>query len=306
MSYALRSEAIELNPLDRALDDDLAGDCLSPTAYLGWKAAIDRLGALLLLAAGWPIILATMLVIRLTSRGPAIYRQTRVGRRGRIFVMYKLRTMRLDAEAASGPVWTQLNDPRITHVGRLVRGLHLDELPQLINVLKGDMSLIGPRPERPEFTKKLAIAIPGYLDRLVVCPGVTGLAQINLPPDTDLDSVRRKLVLDLAYVREGSFWLDVRIFACTCARMFGVKGPRITRLFGLERVVQLPEGEPQLTLTPLLADPESPSLDLVAANLLAKKNGHIHPPQTNGHNGHNGHAGPWSQEVPGPAVRRPR
>ena len=306
MSYALRSEAIELEALDRTADDDFTEDRLSPTAYLGWKSAVDRLAALLLLAAGWPIILVTMLIVRLTSRGPAIYRQTRVGRRGRIFVMYKIRTMRVDAEAASGPVWTQQNDPRITPVGRWVRGLHLDELPQLINVLKGDMSLIGPRPERPEFTQKLAVAIPGYLDRLAVCPGVTGLAQINLPPDTDLDSVRRKLVLDLAYVREGGLWLDVRIFACTCARLFAIKGPRITRLFGLQRTVHLPEAEPHLSLTPISADGESPTVDLVTANLLSKKNGHVHPHPTTGHNGHNGHAGPWSQEVPSPTLRRPR
>ncbi|HVA45512.1 MAG TPA: sugar transferase [Pirellulales bacterium] len=302
MSYALRSEAVERELLDRTADND-AGGRLAPTAYLCRKGAVDRLAAWLLLAAGWPIILATMLVVRLTSRGPAVFRQTRVGLHGRIFVMYKIRTMRIDAEAASGPVWTQQNDPRITSVGRWIRRLHLDELPQLINVVKGEMALIGPRPERPEFTQKLALDVPGYLDRLLVLPGVTGLAQINLPPDTNLDSVRRKLILDLAYVREGSLWLDLRIFACTCARLFAVKGPRVTRLFGLQRIAYLPAPAAFDAGTATMAtDDESPTVDLVAASLLAKTNGHVHPAA----NGHNGHAGPWSDEVPAAARRRPR
>ena len=131
-----------------------------------------------------------MLLVRLTSRGPGIYKQARVGKDGRKFMMYKIRTMRQDAEAASGPMWTQAHDPRVTFLGRVLRKLHLDELPQLFNVLKGEMSLVGPRPERPEFVRVLAEAIPGYRNRLAVRPGVTGLAQVNLPPDTDIASVR--------------------------------------------------------------------------------------------------------------------
>jgi lipopolysaccharide/colanic/teichoic acid biosynthesis glycosyltransferase len=301
MSYALPSEAIGEESVDSAPVAVHRADRLEPTAYLGWKVAVGRVIALLLLVAGAPVILLTMLVVRLTSRGPAIFWQTRVGLNGRIFVMYKIRTMRVDAEAATGPVWTQQNDPRITPVGHWIRRLHLDEFPQLINVIKGEMALIGPRPERPEFTQKLAVAIPGYLDRLLVRPGVTGLAQINLPPDTDLDSVRRKLVLDLAYVREGSLWLDLRIFGCTCARLVAVKGPRVTKVFGLERIARLP---PDLCChaEPVESSGDVSPVDLVAANLLDETTGHVHPPQNNGHNGH---AGPWSQEVV-PARRRPR
>lgn len=207
-----------------------------PAPYYAGTAVLSRLLALLLLICGSPLMLLTMLIIRLSSPGPVIYRQTRVGRGGRHFVMYKFRTMRQDAEAATGAVWTSKNDPRITAAGRFIRALHLDEFPQLINVLKGEMALIGPRPERPEFTQQLALALPGYLDRLTVRPGITGLAQINLPPDTDLDSVRRKLALDLLYVREGSLWLDFRIFVCTAARLLAIKGSAVTRSFGLRRV----------------------------------------------------------------------
>jgi lipopolysaccharide/colanic/teichoic acid biosynthesis glycosyltransferase len=233
MSFVLRENAIEPETFDAGLSEPAARP--EANAYLCRKVAVGRGVALVLLLAGSPIILLTMLVVRLTSRGPAIFRQTRVGLNGRIFTMYKVRTMRVDAEAATGPVWSQNNDPRVTRVGRVIRKLHLDEFPQLINVIKGEMGLIGPRPERPEFTQRLALALPGYLDRLVVRPGITGLAQINLPPDTDLNSVRRKLVLDLRYVREACLSLDLRILACTFLRLFGIKGPKVTRLMGLER-----------------------------------------------------------------------
>ena len=137
-------------------------------------------------------------------------------------MIYKIRTMRHKAEAGCGAVWTRPGDPRITRVGRVLRKFHLDELPQLFNVLRGEMSLIGPRPERPEFVHVLAEAVPGYLDRLTVRPGVTGLAQLYLPPDSDLTSVRRKLVLDCEYIREGGPWLDARLFLCTLLRLFKV------------------------------------------------------------------------------------
>jgi hypothetical protein len=148
----------------------------------------------------------------------------------------KIRTMRQDAEAGTGAVWTtSIRDPRITLLGRILRWTHLDELPQLWNVLRGDMVLVGPRPERPEFTGKLARAIPGYLDRLAVLPGITGLAQVNLPADSDLESVRRKLVLDFEYVRRASFSLDLRIVLCTCFRVLGIRSRRLRRLCGLYR-----------------------------------------------------------------------
>jgi lipopolysaccharide/colanic/teichoic acid biosynthesis glycosyltransferase len=215
----------------------------------GWffrtKEFLDRLLGLLLLVPALPMIAILVVAIRLTSRGPGVYRQVREGKQGRIFTMYKLRSMRLDAEAKSGPTWSASGaDPRVTWLGFWLRRLHLDELPQLLNVVRGEMALVGPRPERPEFVKVLAEQIPGYEDRLVVLPGITGLAQINLPPDSDLDSVRRKLIVDVDYIETAGFWLDGRILFCTLLRMFWIKGPAVTRVLGLERVVILPASAP--------------------------------------------------------------
>ncbi|HEX5103288.1 MAG TPA: sugar transferase, partial [Pirellulaceae bacterium] len=197
------------------------------TSAVRFKGWIDRLIAALMLIPGLPMIGILVAAVRLTSKGPGIYRQVRVGKGGRIFTMYKLRSMRVDAEAGSGPVWASLTgDSRVTPLGFWLRRLHLDELPQLFNVLKGEMSLVGPRPERPEFVKVLAEKIDGYLDRLQVAPGITGLAQINLPPDTDLDSVRRKLHLDCEYIRDAGLLFDLRIIACTLLRVVGLRGGR--------------------------------------------------------------------------------
>jgi lipopolysaccharide/colanic/teichoic acid biosynthesis glycosyltransferase len=206
-----------------------------PARYFGWQSALHRAVAAVLLLPGIPIVLVLIALIRITSRGPGLFRQQRVGRHGKPFMLYKLRTMCIDAEARTGPVWTtSLHDPRITPLGRVLRLLHLDEFPQLWNILRGDMSLIGPRPERPEFTQLLARQIPGYLDRLAVLPGITGLAQIQLPADSDLESVRRKVAVDLEYIRRGSLGMDLRIFLCTAARLLGIKGACASRLFGLE------------------------------------------------------------------------
>lgn len=207
--------------------------------YVQWKKVVDRVLAAMLLVAAVPVIGILVVVVRLTSKGPGIYRQKRIGRNGRPFTMYKIRTMRQDAEARTGAVWTVPGDARVTALGRVLRVLHLDELPQLVNVLRGEMSLVGPRPERPEFVEVLARRLPGYRDRLAVLPGITGLAQVNLPPDTDLDSVRRKLILDLEYVRYASLWLDLRLLAFTATRLFGLPGSATIRLFGLSREVIL-------------------------------------------------------------------
>lgn len=218
--------------------------------YHAWKGAIERGLAVILLIPGMPIIALLVLIVRLTSRGPGIYRQVRVGHHGKTFAMYKIRTMRNDAERASGPAWTQKDDPRVTPIGRVLRKLHLDEFPQLFNVIKGEMALIGPRPERPEFTQVLAREIPCYMDRVVILPGITGLAQINLPPDTDLDSVRRKLVLDLEYVRTANMLLDVRMLACTLLRMLGLRGDYAMRLMRLQRMVIIPMASAEAATMP--------------------------------------------------------
>ena len=192
-------------------------------SYFRWSWLIHRGIALLLLAPTAPIIGILVLIVRLTSRGPGIYRQARVGRHGRVFWMYKIRSMSDDAEKKTGAVWCKKIDPRITRVGTVLREFHLDELPQLVNVLKGDMSLIGPRPERPEFVSFLAKQIPDYLQRLSVAPGISGLAQVNLPPDTDIASVRKKTIVDLIYIERASFFLDLRIGLCTLLKAFGMR-----------------------------------------------------------------------------------
>jgi lipopolysaccharide/colanic/teichoic acid biosynthesis glycosyltransferase len=240
---------------------------LTPAPYFRWKGVLDRVVAALLLLPGLPMIGALVLLVRLTSRGPGIYRQSRIGKNGRPFRMYKIRTMRCDAEAQTGPVWAKAKDPRITRIGKVLRKLHLDELPQLFNVFRGEMSLVGPRPERPEFVAVLAEEIPGYLDRLLVRPGVTGLAQINLPPDTDLDSVRRKLVLDLQYVAEASLLLDLRLFLCTLGRMCRI---HLVGVLGLRRTVTLPESAPRMIE---LAGQDSPPLEASAHSAGGNGNG---------------------------------
>lgn len=220
---------------------DFNSNTLVPIYLLRRKAIADRILAALLLLPCLPVILLLVALVRLTSRGPGIYRQIRMGQNGRLFKIYKIRTMRHNAEARSGPVWTQDSDPRITWIGRIIRRLHLDEFPQLFNVLKGEMSLVGPRPERPEFVHVLLRKIPDYGRRLAVPPGITGLAQLNLPPDSDLLSVQRKLILDLQYIEDASAWLDARILLCTAARVFKLP---VIRLFGLHRNVTLPEISP--------------------------------------------------------------
>lgn len=212
---------------------------LRPASFLDWKGILDRIAGALLLIPGIPIIAVLVVLVRLTSRGPGIFRQKRVGRNGRIFDLYKIRTMRLDAEVRTGAVWAHADDPRVTPLGGVLRRFHLDEFPQLLNVVRGDMSLVGPRPERPEFVPLLAEAVPGYLDRLAAPPGITGLAQLNLPPDTDLDSVRRKLVLDLEYVEGATLLLDLRIFLGTAGRL--VKVP-LMRVLRIQRNVVLDDG----------------------------------------------------------------
>jgi lipopolysaccharide/colanic/teichoic acid biosynthesis glycosyltransferase len=234
MSAAMYLSA-ERNPMKEAALQD---GQLSP--YFLWKNVLERCLALVMLIPGLPLIGLLVLAIKATSRGPGVYSQQRVGRGGRVFTMYKLRSMRIDAESSTGPVWSQPGkDTRVTPLGYWLRKLHLDELPQLLNVVRGEMSLIGPRPERPEFVTTLAAQIPGYLERLQVLPGITGLAQINLPPDTDLDDVRRKLVLDQQYIAAAGPLLDVRILACTLLRLCGIKGESTMRLMGLRREVVL-------------------------------------------------------------------
>jgi lipopolysaccharide/colanic/teichoic acid biosynthesis glycosyltransferase len=178
--------------------------------------------ALILFTLALPVILLGALLVKLSSPGPAFYSQTRVGRNGRRFTIYKLRSMRHDCEKHSGPQWSTAGDSRITPMGRFLRRTHIDELPQFWNVLRGEMAIVGPRPERPEFIPQLSEALPLYRARLLVRPGVTGLAQVQLPPDTDLESVRRKLTYDLYYIQHRHFWLDLKLFVSTGLHVLGV------------------------------------------------------------------------------------
>ena len=199
--------------------------------FAGVKPSLDFVAAALLLLATWPILLVAAALVRLTSRGPAFYTQLRTGLGGEAFVLYKLRTMYADSER-DGPRWCLPGDSRITPVGRLLRWTHIDELPQLVNVLRGEMSLVGPRPERPVIIRQLERALPNYSLRTSVRPGLTGLAQVQQGPDTDLESVRRKLEYDLYYIEHAGPWLDVRILAGTLLKCLSVPFPAIRFLLG--------------------------------------------------------------------------
>ena len=192
-----------------------------PPFYAHVKTVLEWSIALILLVLASPLLVLLAALVKLTSPGPAIYAQSRLGRHGRLYRIFKLRTMVQHAETGTGPVWAEKEDRRITRLGRVLRDTHLDELPQLWNVLCGQMSLIGPRPERPEIAARVTAAVPEFSQRLALRPGVTGLAQMLLPADDPNDpnngyrGVRRKLAHDLYYVQRVGFMLDLRIALCT-------------------------------------------------------------------------------------------
>jgi len=196
--------------------------------YRRMKPVIDRVGAAVLLVALWPVMAISALLVKLTSEGPAIYRQERVGKDGEVFTLLKFRSMYQDAESDTGPVRASgdYRDPRVTSVGRFLRKTHLDELPQLINVLRGEMSLIGPRPERPHFVTQLREEIPDYDRRHSVKPGITGLAQVRNGYDQTKRDVKRKVKLDCLYIRRMCWWVDFVILARTVLSAFSPEGAR--------------------------------------------------------------------------------
>jgi sugar transferase (PEP-CTERM system associated) len=171
-----------------------------------------------------PVMLLTAIAVKLSSPGPVLYRQVRVGLEGALFTVYKFRSMHNDAEAATGAVWAQKDDPRVTGVGRLIRRVRLDELPQLFNVLKGQMSIVGPRPERPEFVKALNEQIPYYRQRHCVRPGITGWAQVNYKYGDTLEDTITKLEYDLYYIKNMSLALDNYIIFHTLKAMLLSRG----------------------------------------------------------------------------------
>jgi len=173
-----------------------------------------------------PLFLFVAVLIKCTSRGPVIFKQVRVGRDGELFTIYKFRTMKVDAEKETGPVWAQANDSRLIPCGRFLRKAHMDEIPQFINVLKGDMSVIGPRPERPVFVDQLKTKIPEYEKRLNVKPGITGLAQVWHRYDETIEDVKKKIKYDLLYIRRICLWTDIRILFRTVRVVFTGEGAR--------------------------------------------------------------------------------
>lgn len=194
--------------------------------YRMFKEDFDFLAAGLSLLLLSPLFLVIAILIKSTSEGPVFLRQKRMGRRGVIFNILKFRTMRNNAESGTGPVWAQSDDPRVTKVGRFLRKSHLDELPQLINVAKGEMSLIGPRPERPEFVEAICKHIPDFEQRLDVKPGITGLAQVHYRYCASIKDAARKLKYDLIYINKMCWLLDFRIILWTVKTVLTGEGAR--------------------------------------------------------------------------------
>ncbi len=188
------------------------------------KRVMDIALAIVILLVALPVLLLLFLLIPLESKGAPIYKQRRVGRYGKDFNIYKLRTMYQDAEKHSGPTWAGEDDPRITRLGYWLRKLRLDELPQLFNVLKGEMSLVGPRPERPYFVEQFKKEIPLYGRRLRVKPGITGWAQVKWKYDASLEDVKEKTKYDLFYVENMSLRMDMKILINTLHTVFSGKG----------------------------------------------------------------------------------
>lgn len=179
------------------------------------KRVIDIIAAGSIVVLTAPLCLLVAMIIKVQDGGPALYRQTRVGQRGALFTLFKFRSMRVDAEATSGPKWAEHDDPRVTRFGRSIRSLRIDEIPQAWNVLRGDMSFVGPRPERPEFVAQLSAAIPYYEYRHFTRPGITGWAQVNLPYTATVEDSREKIEYDLYYLKNFSPLMDLFIMART-------------------------------------------------------------------------------------------
>jgi sugar transferase (PEP-CTERM system associated) len=218
-----RVDLDSLNPSWLIFSDGFsAGRRLSGIA----KRLFDVVVSLFILILTAPLVLLTALAIKLESPGPAFFRQRRVGLYGEAFDVIKLRSMRLDAEVGGKAVWAQKDDPRVTRIGRVIRKLRIDELPQAWGVLKGEMSFVGPRPERPQFVADLEARLPYYAERHVVKPGITGWAQINYPYGASIADAREKLEFDLYYAKNYSPFLDILILLQTARVILWPEGAR--------------------------------------------------------------------------------
>lgn len=199
---------------------------INPQLMTEWERAakrvIDVVVSFIMLILAAPVLIATSIAIKIDSRGPVIYKQERSGLNGKVFKVYKFRSMYQDAEKRTGPIWSTKDDPRITRVGKFIRRVRIDELPQIWNVFKGEMSLVGPRPERPFFVEQLAKEIPYYKRRLRVRPGITGWAQVKHKYDENIEDVKTKLQFDLFYIENMSLKTDIKIlFRTVFVVLFG-------------------------------------------------------------------------------------
>lgn len=195
---------------------------ISKIIYIAFKRLMDIFIASIGFLCAFPLIIVIGILIKLESKGSCFYNQIRVGKDGRLFRIYKLRSMHVDAEKG-GPQWAQENDPRVTKIGRYIRKTRIDEIPQLINIIKGDMSVVGPRPERPYFIEEFKKEIPEYIHRLTVKPGLTGWAQVNGGYEL---SPRDKLERDLYYIKNQSILLDIKIILKTIKVVLSGYGAR--------------------------------------------------------------------------------
>jgi exopolysaccharide biosynthesis polyprenyl glycosylphosphotransferase len=214
--HMLYEETHATIPLELITPEWLLSASSAPTMFYikKIKRVFDVASSLACLTILSPVLLTAMVAVKLTSRGPIFYHQTRVGRFGRNFKIVKLRSMIVDAEK-EGAVWSQKNDPRVTKVGNFLRKYRIDEIPQFFNVLKGQMSLVGPRPERPEFVDELAQQIPYYKERLMIQPGLTGWAQVRYPYGSTVEDAWRKTEFDLFYLKHMGLVLDIGILLRT-------------------------------------------------------------------------------------------
>ena len=235
---SLYEELAQEIPLDHINDERLflASMYNSRIHIRRLKRLTDMIASLIGLTVLTPVAAIAGVLIKLSSPGPILFRQERLGRDSVPFTLLKLRTMREDAESKTGPVWATEDDPRVTPIGKWLRKFRIDEIPQLWNVLRGEMSLVGPRPEREVFIKKLSEKIPFYAERLLVPPGITGWAQVMAPYAASIEESRRKLQFDLYYIKHMSFFLDTYIFIKTAKTM----------MFGRERSgASKPAGHPK-------------------------------------------------------------
>jgi sugar transferase (PEP-CTERM system associated) len=210
-----------LSALDLAFSEEIR---VSPVRRVV-KRCFDLAMAAVFIVAAAPLMLMVAIAIKLDSPGPVLYQQERVGRNGRRYVLWKFRSMAADAEK-DGPAWAKIEDERVTRIGRLLRKMRIDEIPQVINVLMGEMSFVGPRPERPIFVERLKTLVPFYGLRETVPPGITGWAQIRYPYGASVDDARNKLELDLYYVKHCSLFLDIAIMFHTIRHVLRGRGAR--------------------------------------------------------------------------------